>query len=242
MKKNLLFCALILTAGSLLAADSAKDDVKKAATKLGGEKNYSWKTTVETPNNSRFRQGPTEGKTEKGGYTTLTMSFGDNTTDAILKGTNGAIKLPDNGWQSLPEAGHDNGDGGFNPGMFLARMLQNYQMPDAQAAELAGETQDLKKGTNGISGDLTEDGAKSLLSFRPRGRNGGGNAPEISNAKGSVTFWIKDGKLAKYQTHVSGTVSFNGNDRDIDRTTTVEISDVGSTKISVPDDAKKKLP
>ena len=57
-----------------------------------------------------------------------------------------------------------------------------------------------------------------------------------------MTFWIADGKLAKYQTHVSGTVSFNGNDRDIDRTTTVEISDVGSTKIDVPDDAKKKLP
>jgi hypothetical protein len=36
-------------------------------------------------------------------------------------------------------------------------------------------------------------------------------------------------------------VSFNGNDRDIDRTTTVEIKDVGTTKIQVSDDAKKKL-
>jgi hypothetical protein len=36
-------------------------------------------------------------------------------------------------------------------------------------------------------------------------------------------------------------VSFNGNDRDIDRTTTVVISEVGTTKISVPDEAKKKL-
>ena len=182
MKKNLLFCALILTAGSLLAADSAKDDVEKAAAKLGGQKNYSWKTTVETPNNSRFRQGPTEGKTEKGGYTTLAMIFGDNSTEAILKGTNGAIKLQDADWQTLAEAGQDNG-GGFSPGMFLARMLQNYQMPDAQAAELAGETQDLKTGTNGISGDLTEAGAKSLLSFRPRGRNGGGNGPKSATPK-----------------------------------------------------------
>jgi hypothetical protein len=47
--------------------------------------------------------------------------------------------------------------------------------------------------------------------------------------------------LVKYQTHVTGTVSFNGTDRDVDRTTTTEIKDVGTTKIEVPDDAKKKL-
>ena len=40
---------------------------------------------------------------------------------------------------------------------------------------------------------------------------------------------------------VQGKVSFNGNDRDVDRTTTVEIKDIGSTKVQVPDDAKKKL-
>jgi hypothetical protein len=40
---------------------------------------------------------------------------------------------------------------------------------------------------------------------------------------------------------VQGTVSFNGNDRDVDRTTTVEIKDVDTTKIQVSDDAKKKL-
>ncbi len=48
-----------------------------------------------------------------------------------------------------------------------------------------------------------------------------------------MKFWIKDGILVKYQYHVSGTVSFNGNDRDVDRTTTVEIKDVNSTKIDV---------
>jgi hypothetical protein len=36
-------------------------------------------------------------------------------------------------------------------------------------------------------------------------------------------------------------MSFNGNDREIDRTTTVEIKDVGTTKLTVPEEAKKKL-
>jgi hypothetical protein len=85
---------------------------------------------------------------------------------------------------------------------------------------------------------LTEAGAKTLLTFRPRN---GGEGPTVTNATGSVKFWLKDGALAKYEFKVKGTVSFNGNDFENDRTTTVEIKDVGSTKIEVPDEAKKKL-
>lgn len=237
MKTNILLAVLIFGASSLFAADAnPKDDVKKGAQELGKQKNYSWTTTVES--NSRFRPGPTDGMTEKGGYTYLKMSFGDNTTEAVLKGTNGAIKTQD-GWQTLGEAAKDNGDGGFNPGVFLARALQNYKTPDIQALEHLNDTKDLKKTTNGIVGELSEEGAKALLSFRPRGGNGGG--PDISNAKGTVTFWLADGKLAKLQTHVTGHVSFNGNERDADRTTTTEIKGVNSTKVSIPDEAKKKL-
>ena len=242
MKRNLLSGLMALLAVPLLAVEgNPKTDVKNAAAALGSQTNYSWRTTVEVGNNARFRPGPTEGRTEKGGYTTLLMSFGDNTNQAVLKGTNGALKTPDNGWQSLAEATKDDGGGGFNPTLFLARSMQNFKAPAVQAADLCDQTKDLKKDTNGISGDLTEDGAKALLSFRPRGGNGGGEGPAVSNAKGSAKFWLTDGKLAKYQFHVQGTVSFNGNDRDVDRTPTVEIKDVNSTKIEVPDEAKKKL-
>ena len=208
-----------------------------AATALGNESNYSWRTTVEVPADSQFKPGPTDGKTEKSGYTMVTMSFNDNTTQAVIKGTNVAVKA-DSGWQSVAEATADSG-GGFNPTAFLARMAQNYRTPAVEAASLAGQTKDLKAGDKGISGDLTEDGAKFLLTFRRRG-NGGG-APTVTNPKGTVMFWINDGKLTKYQYHVTGTVSFNGNDRDVDRTTTTEIKDVGTTKIEVSDDAKKKM-
>ncbi|HZL14179.1 MAG TPA: hypothetical protein VFC85_08555 [Verrucomicrobiae bacterium] len=239
MKKNLLLGVAVLLAGSVMAASSSpKDDVKKAAAALGNETNYTWQATVEVPEDSQFKPGPTDGKTQKNGYTTLSFSFGDNTTEAVTKGTNGAVKT-DDGWKSLSEATKDDGSGGFNPTMFIARMVQNYKVPAVEAASLADDAKELNKGTNGISGDLTEAGAKELLSFR-RGRNGG-DGPTITNPKGSVKFWLKDGKLAKYQYHVSGTVSFNGNDRDVDRTTTVEIKDVNTTKIELADDAKKKL-
>ena len=224
----------MLIAGSLLAADaSPKDDVAAAAAALGNEANYTWRTTVEVPADSQFKPGPTDGKTEKGGYTTVTVSFNDNTSQAVIKGTNVAVKA-DAGWQSAAEALADNG-----PVTFLARMAQNYRTPAVEATTLAGQTKELKAGEKGISGDLTDDGAKSLLTFRRRNTGGGG--PTVTNPKGTITFWITDGKLTKYQYHVTGTVSFNGNDRDVDRTTTTEIKDVGTTKIEVPDEAKKKM-
>lgn len=235
MKKHILFCATALLAGSLIAADSTpKDDINNAAKKLAEQPSYSWKTTVAVPEGSQFRPGPTEGKTEKDGFTDIKMSFGDNTTEAVLKGDKAAVTNPDGGWQSLSEL--DNNDG---PGRFLGVMLRNFKAPAAQAVEIAASAKELKKDGDTYSSDLTEDGAKTLLSFR--GRRGGGEPPAISDAKGSAKFWIKDGALTKYEFKVTGKVDFNGNEMDVDRTTTVEITDVGTTKVVVPEEAKKKL-
>jgi hypothetical protein len=234
MNKHILFGTLALLTGSLIAANAApKDDVMAAAKKLAGKDNYAWKQTTENAGGGGFGGGKSEGKTEKDGYLWLSMTMRDNTVEAVKKGDKGVIKTED-GWQSLSEA--TSGDPG--PAMFIARRLQNFKAPAAQAEELAGKVKELKQDVDIYSGELTEEGAKSQLMF---GGRGGGNAPEISGAKGSVKFWIKDGLLSKYEIKVKGTVSFNGNDRDIDRTTTVEIKDIGSTKIQVPDDAKKKL-
>jgi hypothetical protein len=240
MKRNIMLGTVLLLAGSLFAADSTpKDDVIAAAKALGDQANYSWKSTVANAGGGGRGAGPSEGKTEKDGYTWISMTRGGNTTVAVLKGTNGAANTPDNGWQSLADLAKGDGSGGFNPGMFLAMTLQNYKTPAMQAADLADKAKEITKGDDAYSGDLTDDGAKTLLTLgRP---TTGDNAPTVTNPKGSVKFWIKDGQLAKYEIHVSGTVSFNGNDRDVDRTTTVEITDVGATKVEVPDEAKSKL-
>ena len=238
MKRNVLFSTMALVAGSLLAADSSpKDDVKSAAKKLADKANYSWKTTVAVPEDSPFKPGPTEGKTEKGGYTYVTMSFGENQMEAAMKGEKRAIKGQE-GWQTTEEMAAAGGAGGAGGGRGRGGMFRNYTAPAQQAEELVGKVKDLKSADGVYSGDLTEEGAKSLLAF---GGRGGGNGPEISGAKGSAKFWVKDGALTKYEFKVKGSISFNGNDREIDRTTTVEIKDVGTTKVEVSDEAKKKL-
>lgn len=236
MKKNILISIIAITAGTLLAGES--EAVKAAAKKLAGQNNYSWKTTVVVPEGSRFRPGPTEGKTEKEGYTWLSMTFGDNSTEAVIKGEKGAAKM-EGEWRSLAELADDGGQPG--PGTFMARMLRSYRTPAVEAEDIASKTKELKKDGDAFSAELTEEGAKDLLRFRGGRRAGGDGPPPAKNAKGSVKFWLKDGQLAKYEYKVSGTITFNGEDRDVDRTTTVEIKDVGNTKIEVPEEAKKKL-
>jgi len=232
MKSSLLFtAAAMLAATTLVAADSnPKDEISNAAKKLGDTANYSWRTTVAVPEDAPFKPGPTEGKTEKAGVTMITMNFGDNEAKAVLQGDKGAASGGDGEWRSLEELTNAEG-----PQRFLGLMLRNFKTPAAQAEQLAGFAKDLKKDADVYSSDLTEEGAKTMLTFRR-----GGNAT-VTNPKGSVKFWLKDGALTKYEFHVKGTVNFNGNDFDQDRTTTVVIKDVGSTKISVPDEAKKKL-
>lgn len=234
MKTKILFSLSSLVACSLLAGDpSPKDEVAGAAKKLAQQDNYSWKSTTDAGNFN----STSEGKTDKQGLVALSLKFGDNTTEAFLQGGKGAVKSPDSDWQSLSELAANAGDQP-GPRRFLGRMLQNFKAPAAQATDLADKTKELKKDGAVYSGDLTEAGAKELLTF---GGRGGSQGPQPKNAKGAVKFWIKDGLLSKYELKLEGTVNFGGEDRDVQRTTTIEIRDVGATRLEVPEAAKKKL-
>ena len=231
MQIKLMFSAVAAFTGSLVITHAGPaDDVTAAAKKLGGESSYSWHQTVVVPEDSQFKPGPTDGKTANG-MTYVRLSFGDNTTEIFMKGTNAVLSNPDGGWQTLADLASDD----QGPGRFMVGMVRNFRTPAEQAADLAAGAKDLQAKDGVFSSDLTPDAAKKALSFR---RGGAG----ASNATGSVQFWVANGELTKYEYHVKGTISFNGNDRDIDRDTTVEIKDVGSTKIEMPDDAKKLMP
>jgi hypothetical protein len=116
------------------------------------------------------------------------------------------------------------------PGRFISFLVRAFNAPAAQAEELAGTAKELKVDGDVVSGDMTDDGAKSQFRF--------GN---VTGPKGSVKFWIKDGQISKYEFKIAGKADFNGNEVDVDRDTTIEISGVGTTKIEVPADAQKKL-
>lgn len=236
---------------------SPQDELSAAAKKVADAPNYSWHTEIENAGGGGGggggggrggMAGPTDGQVEKDGIVHLTMTRGQNTIESYANGKKGAVKIGDD-WKSFAEVSADDAGGGGgrrNPGRMIARMMENFKAPATEATEMAAEVKDLKEADGALAGTLSEDAAKKLLTMGGGGRRGGANAdanagPQIANPKGTAKFWVKDGQLAKMQYNVQGTVSFNGNDREINRTTTVEFKDVGSTKVAVPDDVKKKM-
>src|SRR5580692_4693252 len=133
--KSLLICSTtLLAAVSHVAAD--KDDVIGAAKKLADAENYSWTSTMESP---QFSPGPSHGKTQKDGLVWQDFSMQDNTVEAVAKAGKGAIKTED-GWKSLEEAANDDGGGGFNFTRFLAMRMRDFKSPAVQAGEIADKT------------------------------------------------------------------------------------------------------
>ena len=215
---------------ALMAADpSPSGDVKAAARALGQQKNYAWVSTPRSEGASvNWRQGPTFGQSEKDGGTYIKFDLGDSTIEAAFKGTKSAIKL-DGVWTSSVELVDDRA--------WIADALKAYRPPAAEAAQLAEAAPKLAKEADGsLSGSLTEQVVKDILLTGRR------TETPPKDLKGSVRFWLKEGALAKYEFNVQGKVTGrDGQEFDVNRTTTVEIKDVGSTKVPVPDEAKLKL-
>lgn len=246
MKTNLILTAALFFAGSLISVQAdAKEDLTGAIKKLAEKGNYSWTSTTKRPESTggdtggrgaRGASGPTEGKTADG-LAYVTSKRGDRTSESLVKGKKSAYKGQD-GWAAVEAQGARGGQGQRRGRG--GRGLRNFKAPAVQAEELLGNVSELKKDGDAYAGALKEEAAKALVSFGGgRGGNGGGDRPEPTGVKVTAKFWITDGILTKYETEAAGSISFNGNDRDLARTTTIEIKEVGTTKIDVPDEAKK---
>jgi hypothetical protein len=237
----------ILTATLLLGSASAladvADDVKSAARKLADAASYSWTATTEIEG-GQWTPAPVKGKAIKGGAAVITSEREGTTTTAVLQGTQGVVST-DEGWKTAEElrsaAGGGGGGGGNRGGMRAAALLRN-PLPAASVTQLVEKSKDLKAGEAGvIAGELSDAGAKEFALMGRGGRAGGPTPPEPKNAKGSVQFWLKEGQVQKIRLKVSATMTVNGEDRDMVRTTTWEIRDVGTTTVEVPAEAKKRL-
>lgn len=257
--------ALSFAASAALAAPA--DDLTAAARKLADALNYAWTTTTEMAN-AQFPAMPAEGVTEKGGFTVITRSFNDIKTQTVRKGTEIVSQNRDGDWLSAEEmraqfgqrggggggngggqrggggGGGGGGRGGFGGGMFGG----NASNPAEQVANYAGKLKDLKVEDGAIVGVAKGEEATALLAPAggrggQGGGGGGGRGGNFGPKYTSVTmkFWVKDGAVTKYSVHSLGTISFNGEERDLDSTTTTEIKSVGSAKVEVPEAAKKKF-
>jgi hypothetical protein len=235
MRKIIAITVFATAIGSLIAADN-KSDIEGAAKKLAEKANYSWTQKTET---SGPAEGERQGKTE-GGYSVLNFSARDTEYQAVFKGDKGVVKTGE-GWQTLESLTES--DAEENRRMrFMARRLQQFKPPHAEVQDLLKRVKDLKKDEDGVYvAALTPEGLKEIFGRGFRRGGDSGQGPDTSGLSGRAKIWLKDGALSKYSTHIEGSMKFGDRDVDVDRTTTVEIKDVDSTKVAVPEEAKKKL-
>lgn len=238
MRSRVLFAALALTLSTPAFAVEPKDELLAAVSKLAESPNYSWSTKVE----GGYFGGVGEGKTEKDGATRIAVNLGDDTYDVIVRGGKAAAKGI-GGWASAAELARDAEEEGmnFSTERFLVATIANFKTPAAQAKELCEGLQSVRKSEGAFSADVSPDVITRLLSLLRRRSIGDNPKVEVKDQVGSLKCWVRDGLLAKMELHLQGTVTFNNNERKIDRTATTEIKNVGQTKVEVPEDAKGKL-
>lgn len=211
-------------------------DLTAAAEKLAAATSYSWSQTSSFGGN--FGDRTTSGKKGKGGYLLVTMPGRDQDFQVLSRKGKAAMQR-DGAWVVPDPEGEEQG-----PGRWIARMVQNLKEPIADAKDLASKAKDLKLENGSFKGSLDEATAKELMSFRGFGRRGGGGGgggqggpPEVSGASGTVTFTVTDGVLSGYELTLTGRMNFRGEDRDVNRTTKVSFTGVGSTSFDIPEAA-----
>jgi hypothetical protein len=216
-------------------------DLTAAAEKLATATSYAWSNTTSFGGN--FGDRTTSGKKGSGGYILVTMPGRDQEVQVLSRKGKAAMQR-DGGWV-VPDPDAE-GQGG---GRWIARMVQNLREPTADAKDLVSKAKDVKAEGGSYKGTLDEAAAKELMSFRGFGRRGGGGGggqgggggggtpPEVTGASGTVAFTVTDGILTGYELTLTGRMNFNGEDRDVNRTTKVSFTGVGSTTFDIPEAA-----
>lgn len=246
MKTQILAC-MVLVAAPLASRASTTDDIRAAVDKLSEAPNYSWSTTSEG-GNRRFAGGTTTGVAENGGYAVITHETPRGTLRTVERDGKRAVETPE-GWL-MPDAMRQGARGpGRNeeppggPGRESRRpggmrpFMGAGALPAEELQRVVDAVQDWEPSGDAFKGTLPAD-------FFARGMPGrrGGQPNAAPAGTGTATIWIQDGIVTKYQLHME--MSFtgrNGEERNIDRTTTTELTEVGTTTVDVPAEAREKL-
>lgn len=257
----LILSFAFVTSAVLAAEADLKTNIAAAAKKLSEQSNYQWSTTVRSDGSGPFGGGSStvDGQSERDGYTWVSPKPGSAGREFARKGDKAAVVVdgnwmtPDDAAARPPEAG------GFGPPQrFDPASVTHFKMPFAEAAELADKAANFKQAGDTVTAELSAEAATELLNAgnpfggrggrggnrgaggSPGGRGGrGGGGLGLRDAKGTVTFTMKDGILMGYAVTLSGVREFGGNEIKQGRTTTTTFAQVGSTKVALPPDAKE---
>lgn len=232
---------IVAAVAAVLAAQGAwaddREDVQKAARKTSELTNYSFRIEL------AFEGGP-----GGGGHPPATQARYDK--DIGLYGKVGEtaefVKIADKvaftdregNWRRPPQ-GQSGGRGYGMMGLFL----RNLKAPHEDVKGLDARFKKIEKqnnrenGCDVYAGELTEEAAREILPMRRI-------LDRLQDAEisGEAKLWVNsDGILVRYEIRCVVKANFNGNDFEMTFTRTTELSDIGTTKVEIPDEAKKLL-
>jgi hypothetical protein len=233
------------------------DDVAVAAQRLADAANYSWASNEKTLRGPITMATSVKGATERDGFTVAKKTMNnprgsDYVEDTVYWGTQVAY-LRNGSWKTEQElraaaggrsgvtvVGNGIGKSGRAVGVMTATS-QNDAPPSASRPAqmilwILAQVKNVTVSGDAFIVDLSYDYIARVM--RGNGRNG----PLVvsPNSTGSAKFWINGGVIAKYQIQIKASYE-NSDAPAAERTTTVEIKNVGSTDVAVSAEARAKF-
>jgi hypothetical protein len=240
MKMKIVYVGAFLQTMLVCAAIQDFNDFRNIGKALNPGGSYSWsEVTIESG-----RSSPTkiEGRADVKGVTAVSIVLTNRTIEGYLLGNKAYVTCAQKNWKSEPLLGK-----GESPGALMTRLIRSATPPAEEIELLLNNGQKLKKNGDVISGDLPESTAKKLLENAEKrarkidlaDRNGG--RKEAKAVRANVTLWTKDNVVTKYEVRLTGKIDIDGKETEVVRTRTIEIKDIGTTKVDVPEKARQKL-
>jgi len=217
---------------ALLTAQAANEEVAAAAKKSAEITSYSFKVSTPAPAKGKGAGGTVEGKYEKD----QPVAFKAGALEAFRKGGLVVYKEGEE-WKRVEKK---KGQKGADPTLAIQGVKLPHEELDGcdKYFESVAKAEAKENDCTVFSGPLTVTAAASLASTGGKGTN---KAAALKYS-GTGKLWVNaDGRIVKYEFQIKGTGERNGKAIDQSITRTVELTDVGSAKVEVPEGAKKAL-
>jgi hypothetical protein len=268
MRRTLFVCCIAVVAGTIVRS-SPVDNAILAAMKLRDADSYHWIATVDDNSRFYTIEGKTrkDGYTlvNMPMINSIQRKLGGSGSDiqtAVFKGDADFVVATLEGWKTRAElaatplvapeqfklSGRPRGPAGMgaglpirpgNPGFRYSNLQLNLSHPHDEIGIIVGCYAEIQTDAAGVTGTLSEEGAKLLL-VHP-----GQNEITPLHARGTFKLWFKEGALVKYEVQLTGTIAVGtGSNRwevSLHQTVTTDLNGVGTTTFDLPEEAKRKL-
>jgi hypothetical protein len=225
-------------AGSAGGAD-AMSKLKGAIQKLNESTGYTWAYSTTAGPGDRMVTVPREGRLEAPGLMHLTTRArnAENESEFIIQNGKMVIRTKD-GWKTSDELIRESGQGATATSSYV-REAEKSKPAGEEMAELLRNLENLREESGGwISGSIK---AGFLDQQLRRGARNAATEISVVGASGTVRVLVRDGVVSQCVTRIQAKVATVDRQSIVDRSTVIDFRNIGSTRIVVPDEARKKL-